>query len=108
MISFFIFVYWLETISIILYAVSCPAFWFWPVTNLFSSSTIVRFANISLNLVLLLKTTPAGVVFKSNTRFRDMFANLTIVDDEKRFVTGQNQNAGHETAYKMMEIVSNQ
>ena len=50
----------------------------------------------------------AGVIFKSNTRFRDMFANLTIVDDEKRFVTGQNQNAGHETAYKMMEIVSNQ
>lgn len=50
----------------------------------------------------------AGVIFKSNTRFRDMFANLTIVDDEKRFVTGQNQNAGHETAYKMMEIVANQ
>jgi hypothetical protein len=37
-----------------------------------------------------------------------MFANLTVVDDEKRFVTGQNQNAGHETAYKMMEIVSKQ
>ena len=50
----------------------------------------------------------AGVKLKSDTSFRDMFANLTVVDDEKRFVTGQNQNAGHETAYKMMEIVSKQ
>ena len=49
----------------------------------------------------------AGVIFKSQTRFRDFFANLTVVDDEKRFVTGQNQNAGHETSDKIMEILSN-
>lgn len=49
----------------------------------------------------------AGVIFKSNTAFRDIFADLTVVDDEKRFVTGQNQNAGHETAYKIMRLVEN-
>ena len=49
----------------------------------------------------------AGVIFKSNTAFRDIFADLTVVDDEKRFVTGQNQNAGHETAYKIMQLVDN-
>ena len=50
----------------------------------------------------------AGVIFKSNIAFKDFFANLTVVDNEQRFVTGQNQNAGHETAYRMMEIVANQ
>ena len=49
----------------------------------------------------------AGVIFKSSTAFRDIFADLTVVDDEKRFVTGQNQNAGHETAYKIMQLVEN-
>ena len=28
-----------------------------------------------------------GVKFESNTRFRDMFANHTVVDEEKRFIT---------------------
>ena len=50
----------------------------------------------------------AGTVFMSNTAFRDAFANLTVVDDEKRFVTGQNQNAGHETAFRIMEILDTQ
>jgi len=36
----------------------------------------------------------AGVIFKSETKFKDIFANLVTVDDEKRFITGQNQNAG--------------
>jgi hypothetical protein len=36
-----------------------------------------------------------------------VFANLTIVDDESKFVSGQNQNAGHETPQKMMEILKN-
>lgn len=49
----------------------------------------------------------AGVIFQSQTKFRDAFANLTVVDDEKRFVTGQNQNAGNETSYKIMQILSN-
>ena len=48
----------------------------------------------------------AGVLFQSETAFRDIFATLTVVDDEKRFVTGQNQNSGHETAYAMMKILN--
>ena len=50
----------------------------------------------------------AGVIFQSETAFRDVFATLTVVDDEKRFVTGQNQNSGHETAYRIMEILNSQ
>ena len=46
----------------------------------------------------------AGVIFESKSAFRDMFATLTVVDDEKRFVTGQNQNSGHETAYQIMKL----
>ena len=49
----------------------------------------------------------AGVIFESKTAFRDMFANLTVIDEESKFVTGQNQNAGHETPQKMMEILKN-
>ncbi len=48
----------------------------------------------------------AGADYKSKTGFRDMLQNLTVIDNEKRFVTGQNQNAGHETAQKMMKIIS--
>ena len=49
----------------------------------------------------------AGVIFESKSAFRDMFATLTVVDDEKRFVTGQNQNSGHETAYQIMKLLDN-
>jgi len=49
----------------------------------------------------------AGAIFESKTAIRDVFANLTVVDDESKFVTGQNQNAGHETPQKMMEILKN-
>jgi len=48
----------------------------------------------------------AGVVFESQTAFRDMFATHVTVDDEQRFVTGQNQNSGLETAHTMMGILS--
>ena len=48
----------------------------------------------------------AGVNFKSNTGSRDIFATITVIDEEERFVTGQNQNSGHETAQKMMELIS--
>ena len=48
----------------------------------------------------------AGVVFESNTRFRDLFATLVVVDDEERFVTGQNQNSGRETAHKMLLLIA--
>ena len=48
----------------------------------------------------------AGVFFESNTRFRDLFATLVVVDDEERFVTGQNQNSGRETAHKMLLLIA--
>jgi putative intracellular protease/amidase len=48
----------------------------------------------------------AGVVFESQTAFRDMFATHVTADDEQRFVTGQNQNSGLETAHTMMRILS--
>lgn len=48
----------------------------------------------------------AGVVFESETAFRDIFATHVTVDDEQRFVTGQNQNSGLETAHTMMLILS--
>lgn len=47
----------------------------------------------------------AGVVFESQSAFRDMFATHVTVDDERRFVTGQNQNSGLETAHVMMGIL---
>jgi putative intracellular protease/amidase len=45
----------------------------------------------------------AGARFNSNTAFNDFFADITVVDG--RLVTGQNQNAGAETAQKMMILV---
>ena len=48
----------------------------------------------------------AGVVFESQTAFRDILATHVTVDDEQRFVTGQNQNSGLETAHTMMRILS--
>jgi len=48
----------------------------------------------------------AGVVFESNTAFIDFFATHVVVDDEKRFVTGQNQNSGLETSHKMMAVIA--
>ncbi|WP_415357895.1 type 1 glutamine amidotransferase domain-containing protein [Halioglobus sp. Uisw_031] len=48
----------------------------------------------------------AGVVFESNTRFVDFLATLVVVDDEERFVTGQNQNSGRETAHKMLVLIA--
>ena len=47
----------------------------------------------------------AGAVFESSTAFRDLFANHVTIDDEKRFVIGQNQNAGAEVANKAMVLV---
>ena len=48
----------------------------------------------------------AGVEFESETAFRDMLATHVSVDDEKRFVTGQNQNSAHETAHQMMALIA--
>ncbi len=48
----------------------------------------------------------AGVIFEANTAKRDLFATHVVVDDEGRFVTGQNQNSGHVTAHEMMKLVA--
>ena len=50
----------------------------------------------------------AGVVYESETAFRDLFATHVVVDEEQRFVTGQNQNSGHETAHEMMRLIAQQ
>jgi putative intracellular protease/amidase len=47
-----------------------------------------------------------GVDFKSQAGNLDFMQTLTVVDEERRFVTGQNQNSGHETAQKIMAILS--
>jgi putative intracellular protease/amidase len=48
----------------------------------------------------------AGAIFESNTAFLDFFATHVVVDNQERFVTGQNQNSGHETAQAMMAIIA--
>jgi putative intracellular protease/amidase len=48
----------------------------------------------------------AGVIFESETAFRDILATHVTVDDEKRFVAGQNQNSGLETAHLMMQVMA--
>ncbi len=48
----------------------------------------------------------AGAIYESATAFRDMFATHVVIDDEQRFVTGQNQNSGHETAHRMMALIA--
>lgn len=48
----------------------------------------------------------AGAIFESNTAFNDFFATCVSVDYEERFITGQNQNSGLETAHKITEILS--
>lgn len=50
----------------------------------------------------------AGAIFQAKHKHHDYFATLTVMDQEKRFVTGQNQNAGHETAQLIMKVVSEQ
>jgi len=46
-----------------------------------------------------------GVNFKASTGSLDFLQTLTVIDEERRFVTGQNQNSGHETAQMMMAIM---
>ena len=46
----------------------------------------------------------AGAIFESQSAFRDMFATHVTVDDERRFVTGQNQNSALEASHVMMKV----
>lgn len=48
----------------------------------------------------------AGAVFESDTALQDFLANHVVVDAQGRFVTGQNQNSGWETAYEAMRIIA--
>jgi putative intracellular protease/amidase len=47
----------------------------------------------------------AGALFEAETAFRDVFANHVVVDDEKRFVTGQNQNSGRATSQALLLLL---
>lgn len=47
----------------------------------------------------------AGADYQANHKSKDFFATLTVIDKDKRFVTGQNQNSGHETAQLIMKTL---
>ena len=46
----------------------------------------------------------AGALYESKKAFFDTFANHVVVDGN--LVTGQNQNSGAETAYRMLELLA--
>lgn len=48
----------------------------------------------------------AGAIFEYESAFRDFYATHVTVDDEQRFVTGQNQNSGLEAAHKITELLA--
>lgn len=48
----------------------------------------------------------AGVVFESQSAFRDLLATHVVVDEERRFVTGQNQNSGLEASHRMVQVIA--
>lgn len=48
----------------------------------------------------------AGANFRANHKWIDFFATITVMDAEKRFITGQNQNSGHETAQLIMQVLN--
>ncbi len=50
----------------------------------------------------------AGANYQSNQKIIDPLATKTVIDEEKRFVTGQNQNSSHETAQLMMKTLKEQ
>ncbi len=50
----------------------------------------------------------AGADYKANHKWLDPLATITVKDEEKRFVTGQNQNSSHETAQLIMSILNEQ
>ena len=48
----------------------------------------------------------AGAKYMANHKSMDFFATITVIDEEKRFITGQNQNSGHETSQMIMNVLS--
>ncbi len=49
-----------------------------------------------------------GADYKANHKIVDPFATLTVIDEEQRFITGQNQNSSHETAQLIMKVLAEQ
>lgn len=47
-----------------------------------------------------------GANYQAQHKRIDIFATLTVVDEEERFVTGQNQNSGHETSQRILHILA--
>lgn len=47
----------------------------------------------------------AGANYQANHRFIDPLATITVMDEERRFITGQNQNSSHETAQLLMQVL---
>lgn len=48
----------------------------------------------------------AGAIFEGKAGFRDFFETLVVIDDEERFITGQNQNSGLEASHLMMQLLA--
>lgn len=48
----------------------------------------------------------AGADYQAEHKRVDPFATLTVIDEEKRFITGQNQNSSHETAQLIMKTLT--
>lgn len=48
----------------------------------------------------------AGALFEASSGFRDFLQTHVVVDEEQRFVTGQNQNSGLATAHTMVELLA--
>jgi putative intracellular protease/amidase len=48
----------------------------------------------------------AGAIYKANHKWLDPLATITVVDEEGRFITGQNQNSSHETAQRIMSALN--
>ncbi len=48
----------------------------------------------------------AGANYQANHKRVDPFATLTVIDEERRFITGQNQNSSHETAQLIMLVLN--
>lgn len=48
----------------------------------------------------------AGADYRAHHKWLDPLATTTVIDEEKRFVTGQNQNSSHETAQLIMSILN--
>lgn len=48
----------------------------------------------------------AGADYQASHKRFDPFATLTVIDEEERFITGQNQNSSHETAQLIMQTLT--